>query len=194
MTYKPKDVAKRIKLILKQNKQKTSDMLEQCNLSKNTLSSMNSGGSMPKSENIAKIADYLNCSVDYLLGRTDNPEPIYQHEDKEIMSAIDDSWNILCNNVISGININNAVTRKLMFNILVEFKGILNSKTMTSHEKSISISLIHDVITDLGIKFDRSIPFNSDLPPNDQEIETYKNKRIQEYQLYLDNFFNDLTK
>lgn len=26
------------------------------------------------SKNLAKIADYLNCSVDYLLGRTDNPE------------------------------------------------------------------------------------------------------------------------
>ena len=24
--------------------------------------------------NFAKIADYLDCSVDYLLGRTDNPE------------------------------------------------------------------------------------------------------------------------
>lgn len=27
---------------------------------------------MPKSDNLAKIADYLDCSVDYLLGRTDD--------------------------------------------------------------------------------------------------------------------------
>lgn len=26
------------------------------------------------SANLVLIADYLNCSVDYLLGRTDNPE------------------------------------------------------------------------------------------------------------------------
>lgn len=26
------------------------------------------------SNNLAKIADYLDCSVDYLLGRTDKPE------------------------------------------------------------------------------------------------------------------------
>ncbi len=26
------------------------------------------------SSNLARIADYLNCSVDYLMGRTDNPE------------------------------------------------------------------------------------------------------------------------
>lgn len=49
-------------------------MLTACELSKNTLSSMISGGSTPKSENLARIADYLDCSVDYLLGRTDDPE------------------------------------------------------------------------------------------------------------------------
>lgn len=26
------------------------------------------------SSNLSRIADYLGCSVDYLLGRTDNPE------------------------------------------------------------------------------------------------------------------------
>ena len=31
-------------------------------------------GAIPNGETLAKIADYLDCSVDYLLGRTDNPE------------------------------------------------------------------------------------------------------------------------
>lgn len=31
-------------------------------------------GAIPNGEALAKIADYLGCSVDYLLGRTDNPE------------------------------------------------------------------------------------------------------------------------
>ncbi len=31
-------------------------------------------GSIPNGEALARIADELNCSVDYLLGRTDNPE------------------------------------------------------------------------------------------------------------------------
>lgn len=29
---------------------------------------------LPNGETLIKIADYLGCSVDYLLGRTDNPE------------------------------------------------------------------------------------------------------------------------
>lgn len=31
-------------------------------------------GAIPNGEALSKIADYLDCSVDYLLGRTDNPE------------------------------------------------------------------------------------------------------------------------
>ncbi len=31
-------------------------------------------GAIPNGEALIKIADYLDCSVDYLLGRTDNPD------------------------------------------------------------------------------------------------------------------------
>ena len=31
-------------------------------------------GTIPNGETLTNIADYLDCSVDYLLGRTDNPE------------------------------------------------------------------------------------------------------------------------
>lgn len=47
-------------------------MLEDCKLSKNTLSRLNSG-QFPSCECIAKIADFLQCSIDYLMCRTDNP-------------------------------------------------------------------------------------------------------------------------
>lgn len=72
--YESSNIALRIKAIAKSKNLTIKDMLIECGLSKNTMSSMLSGGSTPKSENLAKIADYLDCSVDYLLGRTDNPE------------------------------------------------------------------------------------------------------------------------
>lgn len=71
--YSSKDIANRIKDRSKEQNVVIKQMLLECGLSKNALSSMLSGGSLPKSDNIAKIADYLNCSVDFLLGRTDNP-------------------------------------------------------------------------------------------------------------------------
>lgn len=71
--YNSTNIAERIKQLVKSNNFIIKDMLKECGLSKNALSTMTSGGSIPKSENLARIADYLNCSVDYLLGRTDNP-------------------------------------------------------------------------------------------------------------------------
>lgn len=63
-----------IKNMAKQKGIKTTDMLIECDLNKNALSSMQSRGSWLQANNLAKIADYLDCSVDYLLGRTNNPD------------------------------------------------------------------------------------------------------------------------
>lgn len=72
--YKSTNIAAKIKELSKAKNIVIKDMLTECGLSKNTLSSMLSGGSTPKSDNLARIADYLNVSVDYLLGRTNIPE------------------------------------------------------------------------------------------------------------------------
>lgn len=44
------------------------------NISKGLLSEYKSGIKKPTIENLIKLADYLDVSVDYLLGRTDKPE------------------------------------------------------------------------------------------------------------------------
>ena len=49
-------------------------MLLDCGMNKNTMYTMQADGYLPRLETIARIADYLDCSVDYLIGRTDNPE------------------------------------------------------------------------------------------------------------------------
>lgn len=71
--YEPANVAERINKLLKEKNLQQKDMLMECGLNKNTISSMLSRGSMVKADTLAKIADFLSCSVDYLLGRTENP-------------------------------------------------------------------------------------------------------------------------
>ena len=70
--YVSNDVAERIKQAAKTKNIPIKILLQEVGLGFNTMSNMKS--SMPKADNLAKIADYLNCSVDYLLGRPDNPE------------------------------------------------------------------------------------------------------------------------
>ena len=48
-------------------------MLSDLGLGVNVIGNLNSGRSMAF-DSLAKIADYLGCSVDYLLGRTDDPK------------------------------------------------------------------------------------------------------------------------
>ena len=71
--YNSHDLAKMIKLRASQQKIIIRVMLEECNLGSNTMSAMYHGKSIAF-DSLAKIADYLDCSVDYLLGRTDVPE------------------------------------------------------------------------------------------------------------------------
>ena len=42
-------------------------------ISTGNISDWKSGRSMPTAIKLDTLADYLDCSVDYLLGRTDNP-------------------------------------------------------------------------------------------------------------------------
>lgn len=72
--YDPANAAERIKQTAKSKKISVKQMLEDCEMNKNVISTMLSRGSMPKADNLARIADYLDCSVDYLLGRTNNPD------------------------------------------------------------------------------------------------------------------------
>ena len=68
--YYSQDVAKKIKIQAKEKKDSVKQLLLDVVLGFNTKSNMKT--SMPRADNLAKIADYLGVSVDYLLGRTDN--------------------------------------------------------------------------------------------------------------------------
>ncbi len=58
-----------IKATAKEQNVSITTMLEEIGINKNTLSSMKNRGSWVSSDTLAKIADYLGVSVDYLLGR-----------------------------------------------------------------------------------------------------------------------------
>ena len=74
--YKSTNVAEIIKKTAKVKNIQLKDMLIELELNKNTLSNMYKG-SMLKGDSLARIADYLNISVDYLLGRTNEQISTY---------------------------------------------------------------------------------------------------------------------
>lgn len=65
----PQEISSIIKKIVSEKPFTMSKMLSDIGLGRNTISHMDNG-SMLKADSLAKIADYLNVSTDYLLGTT----------------------------------------------------------------------------------------------------------------------------
>lgn len=76
--YNSEKLAKRIKERAKEEEITIKELLEECDLGKNTISDLNHGKSIAF-DSLAKIADVLECSVDFLLGRN----LIYPRNEKE---------------------------------------------------------------------------------------------------------------
>lgn len=71
--HNAQELTNRIKNRAKEQNILLRDMLSACNLSINAISQISDKKGL-SCFSLASIADYLDCSVDYLLGRTDIPE------------------------------------------------------------------------------------------------------------------------
>ena len=71
--YNAQLTADLIKKMLITKKITAKNLCEQCGLGVNTISNIRRGD-VKSVETFCTISDYLDCSIDYLLGRTDVPE------------------------------------------------------------------------------------------------------------------------
>jgi len=60
------------------------DLAKQINVKQETISAYESGKALPSAEALIKIADYLNTSTDYLLGRIEDDSPLSGFNIKEM--------------------------------------------------------------------------------------------------------------
>ena len=72
--FEPYEIAERIKLYAREKNMTVKSLLKDAGVGEKMVSNMSGkNGSYPQSDKIAQIAKILDCSVDYLLGITDNP-------------------------------------------------------------------------------------------------------------------------
>lgn len=71
--YNPQETYSRIKHLIKIRKTSIGAVNEYADLSENTISQSAKGQEGMKARNLYLIANFLKCSVDYLLGRTNDP-------------------------------------------------------------------------------------------------------------------------
>lgn len=76
-----------VRELAKSRKIPLSEIIRECGLGQNFFVHWKKQGTLPRSENLQKIADYLEVSVDYLLGR-DKPT-----DDDELNSYLEELRN-----------------------------------------------------------------------------------------------------
>lgn len=79
--YITQEIAERIKNRAKAKNITLKCMLSDCGLGINTISEFSKGKQL-SCISLATIADYLDCSIDYLMGRTDNPYVTIEAKDE----------------------------------------------------------------------------------------------------------------
>lgn len=85
-------------------------------VSQETISAYESGKAMPSAETLIKLADFLNTSSDYLLGRIDDDKPLLTIANE----IADKQLNELLNNY--------AKLNKLQRNDLIWYSGVVTDK------------------------------------------------------------------
>lgn len=71
--HNAQEISKIVKATLKLQGKSTKAMLLECEMNKDTLHTMDKG-SMLLADRLCRIADYLDVSIDYLMGRTDKQD------------------------------------------------------------------------------------------------------------------------
>jgi transcriptional regulator with XRE-family HTH domain len=100
--YNSQEIAEKIKEAVNDNGTKLGDMFSELGISPNTLHNMKT--SMPKTDTLAKIADYLNVSVDYLLGRDLNTAYFFNkrlEKEKNVPGKAEDVMNAVIENSVT---------------------------------------------------------------------------------------------
>lgn len=67
------DLSNKIKTLCKAKKISIQSLLEQCNINRNFIYDLEKNGQIPSFDKIIRIADCLDVSIDFLAGRTTNP-------------------------------------------------------------------------------------------------------------------------
>lgn len=68
------ELSSKIKTLCRLKKIPVKVLLEECGMNRNTIYDLEHKGAYPSYDKILKIAEYFDISIDYLAGRTDNPD------------------------------------------------------------------------------------------------------------------------
>lgn len=128
-------IAERIKVVSQNRGFSVKQVLADCDVDKNIVNKL-ANGKDTGTQTIVKIANYLECSADYLLGRTDNPSmtaKTYINRDNNGIQA-----------VVGGAIEHNTVTISTTDEMTKEISLLLSN--LTYRQKTDLMKQIYDFV------------------------------------------------
>lgn len=74
--------SERLRLLRKQNNLTLEKLGVELNLTKQTISRWETSDRLPTLDTLCSLCEHLNISANYILGLSDEPEPLYTKENK----------------------------------------------------------------------------------------------------------------
>lgn len=133
----------RIKQVRKAKGYSQQSLAKELNVNQTAVSQWERGITTPSNALLKKLSQLLEVSTDYLLGLS-NDKNVYSWDDQEIMEVIKDNFPDQLSILALTIAQQSQKNQKLIFDILVEMKSILNTKDLD--EKDFYIDLLHESI------------------------------------------------
>lgn len=127
--YNSQETSTRIKKLAKEKGIQMIELQELCGLNKNAVAQAGKSQEGMKAKNLYAIAEMLECSVDYLLGRTndENGSSNYVNGNNSVQAVQNDNCEIT-------LNVNNSTNDELM-----EIKTILDSLSVRDRHELLNM-------------------------------------------------------
>ncbi|MDO4300727.1 MAG: helix-turn-helix transcriptional regulator [Clostridia bacterium] len=185
------NVAKRIKYLAKDKKIVLKNLFEECGMGKNTMANI-TNGSIPKIENLSKIADHLECSIDYLLGRTDTVQ-LVKLPDKllDIIEAKKDKIDLFISErdilIPPHLSYKHYTIKEENYNKIIEiYEGACKSLSDDEREQFITLSEYKKLFKCNNKSADRLAGIYYELAVKNYDVF------LAVYEVYAEGFFNEL--
>ncbi|MEK4108177.1 helix-turn-helix transcriptional regulator [Paenibacillus sp. FSL R10-2791] len=107
----------RLKELRKQKNMSQDQLSGALDIPSSSLRRYETRGELPKRERLELIADYFSVSIDYLLGRTDNPEQVLSEPSRALIDSLDLTDEEIMSKmdfIVDGIKLNDDDVRRFI--------------------------------------------------------------------------------
>lgn len=180
-------MANRIKQLRENLGLSSRELSDKTGIPYDTLKNYEYNRRKPSAQALAKLENYFNTSGSYILG--DTPEPTYSWQDNDIMSAVQETFPVLIDKVISNTLHCTTEEQKILFDVFVELRHITSEKS-NYVLRTATLLLLQDVIYIIS-KYSQLF-FNNIDDLEDSRYIKLKTSCMDEFEKALLNFKNSL--